>query len=178
MMTVFSTQIWVLSSQMKYPTPAFFEGLLPVLDTYVWVTCLCFVLILSSLQLTQPKTKSWIFRSHMFISWKLSEMGGLGDPLCEPKQCCSPPCAQTKPQTAQHFRRHAAYELAPEPCLARFLWMLLKIKLEKKHSLSRQCLTHSLAAQSAVEGYIPWRNSYTCIHFQHFSVLLPLWNRN
>lgn len=40
MMTVFSTQIQVLSSPMKYPTPsAFFEGSLPVLDTYVWLAC-------------------------------------------------------------------------------------------------------------------------------------------
>lgn len=76
--------------------------------------------------------KSWIFRSRMFISWKLSEMGGLGDRVCEPKQRCSPPRAQTKLQTAQHFRPYAAYELAPESCLARFLWMLLIIKLKKK----------------------------------------------
>lgn len=83
-------------------------------------------------------------------------MGGLGDRVCEPKQRSSPPRAQTKPQTAQHFRPYAAYELAPESYLARFLWMLLKIKLKKKeHSLSRQSLTHSLAEQSAEKEYIP-----------------------
>lgn len=144
MMTVFSTQIRVLSSRVKSPTPsAFFEGILPALDTYVWVTCLCFVLLLSSLQLTQPKMKRWIFRSHMFISWKLSETGGLGDRVCEPKQRRSPPGAQTKPQSAQHFRPYAAYELAPEFCLARFLWMLLKIKRAKKKAQPQRAKSYT-----------------------------------
>lgn len=81
-------------------------------------------------------------------------MGGLREHVCEPKQRCSPPHVQTKLQTAQHFRPYAAYELAPEPHLATFLWMLLKIKLKKTHSLSRQSLTHGLAAQSAIEECI------------------------
>lgn len=81
------------------------------------------------------------------------------------KTLFSSPCPNKRDQ---HFRPYTAYELTQVFCLARFLWMLLKIKLKLKPTASADKILHTAWLNSLLK-----RNIYTeeiLIHLFTFSI--------